>query len=761
MDSMRFTVALFCVLELGFSATPIMKSGSCPTLTRYNAPSSDDWSQFPIKPTPSSQFPTGTLQNPLPADSSINCIQVPTGMHLELWADETMPGNIAYVQSFTFDERGRMWVVEPRDYPNTIVAASGNNHDAKFTGGLGRILILEDTNGDHVMDKATVFKDSLNLPQGIEVVNGGVVVAMGPYLVFFPNVNDHAGTPKILWQGMGPTGNYDTHGGINSLMYGLDNWVYGHTGYNTCTTSNGDAGNGVNCGNGSVWRFQHTAIGDATTNFQVWSTGPSNAHGIGQMEDGEIFQSGATGSSHSSFSIGNGLASISDITSNGSPANAYYPITGDRYLWDFSTAGGSGTASVSTATSGHNFYTSRVFPQRYWSRMSFVCEGASKLCNQDSMAVNTNGSNTGSGWNAIRLPGPSTSNIFASTDAWVAPILVKTGPDGALWVLDWYNYLFLHNPASPSGPGGAWVNALRTKTRCRIYRIVPDNATLDPVLDLTNATDAQLVATLSNQNFLWRMQAQRLLVGRGASIDTATLTLLQNILQTSRAVDAIGNDPAVTHAVWVLNGLGQFTANPTRWNPILDTLLHHPAWGTRRNVLMAMPRTAATAQAISDACMVNDVHGHVRLQALFALAASPKITSPTPIWSTYANVDAAATSAVQSAGLATSASMPCTPTYATAVQQPATMSSQPRNDVHFDVTADGFALKPYGQLPSGELVVYNIRGEVVFRSEYDESRFQWSQASAKGLHNPLYFYVYRPFSGIGIQSGSIPIGVSY
>ena len=93
------------------------------------------------------------------------------------------------------------------------------------------------------------------------------------------------------------------------------------------------------------------------------------------------------------------------------------------------------------------FYTSRLFPQKYWSRFAFACEGASKLCNQDSLVV-ANGT-TGSTWRAVRMPGPDRSNIIASTDAWVAPILAKTGPDGAVWVLDWYNYLFLHNPASP------------------------------------------------------------------------------------------------------------------------------------------------------------------------------------------------------------------------------------------------------------------------------------------------------------------------
>ena len=90
-----------------------------------------------------------------------------------------------------------MWAVEPRAYPNIIRRRHSNSvTDQKFQGGTDRILILEDTDGDKVADKVTVFKDGLNMPQSILVVNGGVVMTMTPYVVFFPSVNDVAGTPQ-------------------------------------------------------------------------------------------------------------------------------------------------------------------------------------------------------------------------------------------------------------------------------------------------------------------------------------------------------------------------------------------------------------------------------------------------------------------------------------------------------------------------------------------------------------------------------------
>jgi glucose/arabinose dehydrogenase len=211
------------------AAVPVEKSGPCPPLTRHAADSKDNWDQaWQAKPKPADSFRVNTIQDNLTPAQSINCIEPSPGLKLQLWASEEMPGNMAYLQHFTFDERGRVWAVEPKNYPNTILPAAGNINDQKFTGGKDRIVILEDTDGDKVMDKFKVFRDGLNLPQSIEVVNGGVVVTMTPYVVFFPNQNDTAGTPVILFSGMGSSGtSWDTHAGINQLMYGLDNWIYG------------------------------------------------------------------------------------------------------------------------------------------------------------------------------------------------------------------------------------------------------------------------------------------------------------------------------------------------------------------------------------------------------------------------------------------------------------------------------------------------------------------------------------------------------
>ena len=320
------TIMAVSVLGTLGMAQPITKTGAA-RLHALHRPLQRNWGQFPINPIASNS--SGTIQNPLPPSKAPTASRSPPASRRSCGPRNksgTLNPGLAYIQHFTFDERGRMWAVEPRSYPNTIRAASGTITDNKFQGGQDRILILEDTDGDKVMDKIKVFKNGLNLPQGIEVVKGGVVVAMTPYLVFFPNNDDVAGTPRDPLQRHGLRhGNLDTHGGISSLMYGLDNWIYGHTGFNRLQRRTSAASTAARA---SSWRFRHIALGHGETKFEVWTTGPANAWGIGQMEDGQIFQSGATGTAHINHSIRKGVTAI-DIRS-GTGANLFYPITGDR-----------------------------------------------------------------------------------------------------------------------------------------------------------------------------------------------------------------------------------------------------------------------------------------------------------------------------------------------------------------------------------------------------------------------------------------------
>jgi uncharacterized protein len=730
-------------------AQPIKKNGECTGLTpRLNASSGENWGQFPVKP-PTAQFAANTYQPPLTPQQSINCVETPPDLVPEIIAHEGITGcnpGMHYLMYFSFDERGRVWAVDARDYPNNI-------NSNRLTGGQGRILILADSDGDGALDNCKEFYKGLVIPTSVEVVKGGVIASVPPFIYYFPNNNDVAGTPVTLFSGMGSTGNYDSHGQINSLTYSLDNWVYGHTGYNTgCTVD------GQNCSQGRTWRFRHSQIGSngAGTNgtFQTWTTGPANAHGIGQMENGNIFQSQATVGVRSSHSIRRGANAIGLVGGN----TNYYPITSDIYLWEGSSSG----PSRQSTTSGHDFYTARLLPAAYNNR-TILCEGGAKLCHQDNIAVSNSGTSAGS-FTVTMNTSSATGNIIASKDAWFAPLKVRTGPDGALWVLDWYNYLFLHNPASPSGAGGAWCQSnscntpgnLRTKTRSRIYRLLPAAGQAQPYLNLSSTTpEADLVGALSHSNFTWRLQAQKQLIYR-ATLSAQTLDLLEAILKTQATPDAMGNDPAATHAIWVLEGRGLLASDATRWSAVAQTAMKNPAWATRRNIVMAMPRTAAYGAVLHAACAVNDEHSQVRLQAMVTIQEGATATHH-PMWTSFdiGHVTAARTAA----SITTNGTRACTPTTGDLAARSTVSIANGRagdlpNHLRYSVNGNGIELDVNLQLPSGELVVYDIRGQVAFRSAFRNG--QWSQASVRDLKLPVYFYTYRSVDG-GVLKGQIPM----
>jgi putative membrane-bound dehydrogenase-like protein len=786
---------------------PLEQTGPCPTLTRSNTyhgadPVLGPSSSWPIKP-PTTITNGGKIQLPLAPSEAINCVIVPPGLKVQGIASELTPGPLgaapmAYVMNFTFDERGRVWAIEPRDYPYTHdtlgnVTGTGLSTSAGLPNdrltGKGRVLILEDTNGDGALDNFKVFYEGLALPTSIEVVKNGVIVTVPPNVYYIPKSNtnpDTAGaTPSIIVSNMGSTGqNYDSHGQTNSLTRGIDNWIYVHNGYNGCATPAVAGGNSVTCpGTGSIQRFKSTTIGSDTNRIELY--GPSNsqnAHGIGFMEDGQWFKSHATVTVHtyhvvrpnvlrdtgSNVWVGSTSVDIRNVSggSGNTGIDRLYAVTMDRYLWEGNnattnniTAGSiTYTSTQESAVSGHDFYTARLLPQKYWSRFAFTCEGLSKLCNQDSLVRN------GSTWSAHRLYPPNRwPNIFASTDAWSAPLKVRTGPEGALWVLDWYNYLFLHNPASPA-TNAAVRSPLRSKERVRIYRLLPADGSTQPVLNLTNATTGQLVSALFNTNLVWRMQAQRLLIERGYNAELGNL--LDSILTRRRQVDAVGLDAPVIHALWTLHGLKQFEQNPTRWDPILKQLLLHPAWTVRRNVVQAMPATAATYAAFRDQCIVDDSDAGVRLAALSQLARIPAsgatitsldgLRSDSYITAAYTG---AGTGKVVSGGAGTERPGTCPAYLAEAAYTPIMKGGTPFRfspDVRFNIRQGGFAMASNPALASGELMVHDIRGKLVFRSVWNRQTGSWSNNEAKGLAHPVYFYTFRSYAGEKFN-GRIPL----
>jgi putative membrane-bound dehydrogenase-like protein len=527
------------------------------------------------------------MQTPLAWDESIKHLVVPPGFEAQLFTAEP---DIYKPICMTWDHRGRLWIAESTDYPNAK-RRDGQGHD--------RISILEDTNGDGRADSFNVFAEGLNIPTSLLCHDGGVIVLQAPDTLFLKDTDGdgRADLRKVLFTGWGIG---DTHAGPSNLRWGLDNWVWGIVGYSAFRGKVG--GESLGFGEG-FYRFKP----DGSKLEFVRSTS-NNSWGVGFSEEGLVFGSTANGCPSVYMPIPNryyeavrGRAALR--LESIAASNRFYPVTDKVRQVDYH--GGF------TAAAGHALYTARTYPRHYWNQTAFVAEPTGHLLatftleRQGADFVDYNG------W-----------NLLASDDEWTAPISAEVGPDGHVWVIDWYNYIVQHNPTPrgfTTGRGSAYETPLRDKTHGRIYRIVykPAQPSRPPTLDPADAHG--LVAALRGDNQLWRMHAQRLLVERGK---TDVVPELVELVRDS-SVDAIGINPGAIHALWTLHGLGAISDSQPSVVAAATAALKHPSAGVRRNAVQVLARDARATSAVLAAGLLRDTDAQVRLATLLCLADLP------------------------------------------------------------------------------------------------------------------------------------------
>jgi putative membrane-bound dehydrogenase-like protein len=536
--------------------------------------------------------PARRMQQPVSPAESMQHMVVPPGFEVQLFAAEP---EIYKPICMAWDHRGRLWIAESTDYPNTK-SRSGPGRD--------RITICEDKNGDGRADSFKVFAAGLNIPTSMLFANDGVIVLQAPDTLFLKDTNgdDKADERKVLFTGWGIG---DTHAGPSNLRWGLDNWVWGIVGYSSFRGT--VAGESLRFGQ-ALYRFKPDG-----SKLEFLRNTSNNSWGVGISEDGLIFGSTANGCPSVYLPIPNRyyesvrgmspheLASIA-------ASNRFYPITDKVRQVDYH---GSFTAGA-----GHALYTARTYPRHYWNQTAFVAEPTGHLV--ATFTLERKGSDVVdyNGW-----------NLLASDDEWTAPICAEVGPDGNVWVIDWYNYIVQHNPTPhgfKTGRGAAYETPLRDKTHGRIYRIVFKEGRPSPQPVLDPERPMTLLAALSSENQFWRMHAQRLLVERfkaGKSTAYSAITTALRALASDRSVDAIGLNAPAIHALWTLKGLGALEG-PADAAAAATAALSHPSAGVRRNAVQVMPPGDKSNDAILAANLLGDPDGQVRLAALLFLADS-------------------------------------------------------------------------------------------------------------------------------------------
>ena len=528
--------------------------------------------------------PPPKFQLPLPPEASMTLMQVPPGFEVQLFASEP---DIAKPITMAWDERGRLWVAESVDYPNTV---------REYGKGTDRIKILEDTDNDGKADKFTVFADSLNIPTGMVFSNGGLIVAQAPNLLFLKDTDgdDRADTREIIMSGWGT---FDTHAGPSNLKYGFDNHIWGVTGY---AGFDGTIGGEYQKFAQGLYKFKP----DGSTLTFLGATS-NNTWGLGFTEENDVFISTANNEHSSFWGIPTKQLQAGGLFTERSfeKIDAHYAIHPvSKNVRQVDVQGGF------TAAVGHNFYTARSFPSEYWNRVAFIGEPTGRLIHKH--IIEQNGSSfreVSDGW-----------NFFASSDEWVGPVHVETGPDGNVWFLDWYNFIIQHNPTPPgfeTGAGNAYEDSLRDKTRGRIYRLVYKGGKPSKTFDLSNPTEASLIEALRSDNMFWRSTAQRLIVERG---DKSIIPRLRQIA-SNKDYDKAGINPQAIHALWTMQGLDAFDGKDNETLELLTESLGHPSAGVRKAAVQMYPRSEALVSQFEEYNVFEDPDLRVRLAAVLAL----------------------------------------------------------------------------------------------------------------------------------------------
>jgi len=446
-------------------------------------------------------LPAAELVVPAPPktpEEEREALHVPPGFEVQLVASEPeihKPINIA------FDDRGRLWVTDTVEYPFPAPEGARTRDTVK---------ILEDFDETGKARKITTFADNLNIPIGVlpQGDNAAIIYSI-PYIWKMTDTRGtgHADKREVL---LGTYAHDDTHGMTGSFTEGFDGWVYAVHGFRNTSTVKASDGSQITMNSGNTYRFRRDG-----SHIEHFTHGQVNPFGLCFDPLGNLFSSDCETmpitllirqSYHPSF---------------GKPDDGlgFTPEICDHMYG-------------STAIAGLCDYVAEQFPPEYRNRM-FVGNVVTNRINDARLMPR------GSGFHADDAP-----DFVVTDDGWFRPVNIKLGPDGALYVSDFYNRIIGHYEVDLHHPG-------RDKQRGRIWRIVykGSGATAVPTekFDLTRASIGQLIDDLASPNLTIRMMAMNRLadvIGQPAAGPLKAV------------VEATANPFQKVHGMWVLYRLG-------------------------------------------------------------------------------------------------------------------------------------------------------------------------------------------------------------
>ena len=441
-----------------------------------------------------------------PADEA-KLLHLPPGFEVQLVASEP---DIHKPINMDFDDRGRLWVTQTVEYPFP-------EKDGKLKGQ-DAVKVLEDFGADGKAHKITTFADDLDIPIGVlPLLSAKPQDAIVYSIPSIWRLRDADGDGRADERTVLYTkyGHKDTHGMTGNFTWGFDGWVYACHGYANESTVKGADGKPVTFQSGNVYRFRPDG-----SHLEYVTHGQVNPFGLAFDPLGDLYSCDCETKPIAQLLRGGWYESF------GKPNDGlgFAPHTIEQY-------------PDSTAIAGIAIYAADHFPQQYRGD-AFIGDVVTNRVNDFRLTF------TGSTPHAVK------ADFLLSDDPWFRPVNVKLGPDGALYIADFYNRIIGHYEVPLDHPG-------RDHERGRIWRIVyrgPDGKAPPPAApraDWTTATVPELMQDLGHENLTVRFKATNELVARGGKEGVAAVLAVMNAHKPDRA-----DQWRRMHGLWVLERCG-------------------------------------------------------------------------------------------------------------------------------------------------------------------------------------------------------------
>jgi putative heme-binding domain-containing protein len=448
---------------------------------------------------------------PLSAAEQQAKFKLPEGFEIQLVASEP---DIGQPMNLNFDAAGRLWVTSSLEYPYPV-AGEGVEPRPPHLSGTGegqprdRVTIFEGIGRDGRPRRVTQFATGLNIPIGHLPLSPQSALVYSIPSVWLMTDTDADGVCDERRELITGYGNRDTHGMTNGFKLGLDGWVYACHGFSNTSKLTGSDGSQIEMQSGNMYRFRPDG-----SQLQQISWGQVNPFGLTFDRYGNLY----TADCHSKP-----LTLVLP--------GAYYPSFGKPH-----DGLGFGPAMIdhshgSTGICGPAWYDADRFPEGFRERM-YLCNPVTGRVHRDRLE-----------WTGSSPMVRSDEDLITCEDGWFRPVDIQIGPDGALYVADFYNCIIGHYEVPLNHPR-------RDRTHGRVWRIVytGDGQHTDGPPNLTQLSTAELIERLSTKNLTLRTLIANTLVGRGQDEPIA--------------MEAIWDDPDASAdtevaATWIDERLGQ------------------------------------------------------------------------------------------------------------------------------------------------------------------------------------------------------------